>query len=385
MPWKRVIIHMDMDAFYPSVEVLDRPQLRGRPVIVGGTGRRGVVSSASYEARRFGIHSAQPMAEARRRCPKGVFLSVRMSRYREVSRAVFSIFRRFTPLVEGLSIDEAFLDVTGSQRLWGEGAAIARAIKKAIRRETGLTASAGVAPSKFVAKIASDLRKPDGLVVVSEQEVQAFLDPLPVEAMWGVGPAIRKALAAMGIRSFAELRMTPMRTLEQRFGVYGRRMHELARGWDPREVVPEARARSLGHEETFEEDIWDAETARVHLLRMAQRVARRARKHGLMGRTVTLKVRYADFRLETRGATLPIPTDDGWDLFREICRLLTRTQVGGRPVRLLGVSLSRLTEGPGQLSLFAGGEDRKEALNRALDQAQDRYGEGSLAPATVLK
>ncbi|MBW2066944.1 MAG: DNA polymerase IV, partial [Deltaproteobacteria bacterium] len=235
MKTQREIIHLDIDAFYPSVEVLDKPSLKGKPVIVGGVSSRGVVSSASYEAREYGVHSAQPMATAMRLCPDGIFLPVRMSRYREVSRQVFDIFHRFTPLVEPLSIDEAFLDVTGSVRLFGSPIEIARKIKEAVREETGLTISAGIAPSKFVAKIASDMDKPDGLTYVPLDRVKAFLDPLPVEKMWGVGEASLKALAELQVKTFRDLRRVPPDVLERKFGRYGLKMLELSAGKDDKE------------------------------------------------------------------------------------------------------------------------------------------------------
>ncbi|MEJ2482809.1 MAG: DNA polymerase IV [Gemmatimonadota bacterium] len=249
------IIHLDMDAFYPAVEILDNPELRGKPVIVGGLSDRGVVSSASYEARKFGVHSAQPMVTARRLCPKGVFLPVRMERYREMSAQVFHTFHHFTPLVEPLSIDEAFLDVTGSIRLFGEPAVIARKIKAMIHAETGLIASAGVAPSKFVAKIASDLDKPDGLTVVGPDEVRAFLNPLPIEKMWGAGKVTRETLERLGVRTFRDLSRISVRILAQRFGKQGIKMHELSLGLDDRKVEPDREITPLVAEfERFSEN-----------------------------------------------------------------------------------------------------------------------------------
>ncbi len=250
----REILHIDMDAFFASVEQLDDPSLRGEPVLVGGAERRGVVAAASYEARPFGIHSAMPMAEALRRCRHAIVVPPRRHRYEEVSASIFAVFRRFTPLVEGLSVDEAFLDVTASRGLFGDGEAIARRIRQAIRAETGLTASAGVAPSKFVAKIASDFDKPDGLVVVRPEEVRAFLDPLPIERMWGVGPKAAARLHGLGYVTLRDLAEADVRRLEATLGSWGGEVARLARGEDEREVVSEREAKSIGAEETYDED-----------------------------------------------------------------------------------------------------------------------------------
>jgi DNA polymerase IV len=384
----RAIIHLDMDAFYPAVEVLDNPQLKGKPVIVGGSRERGVVSSASYEAREYGIHSAQPMAKAMRLCPHGVFLRGRMSRYREVSLQVFEVFRRFTPLVEPLSIDEAFLDVTGSGRLFGRPEETARKIKEAVVREIGLTVSAGIAPSKFVAKIASDMEKPDGLTVVPAECVTEFLNPLPVSKMWGVGKVTQEALRKLNIWSFRDLSRTPVEILELEFGKYGSKMHQLSMGMDDRAVEPGHDAKSIGHEETFSEDITEADLARKELLALATRVARRMRQEWLRGRTVTLKVKYSDFALITRSATLPASTDDALEIYSAVCSLLKKTAVGKRPVRLLGISMSQLVnaEMEGQLSLFLEDEAsrKKRKLNTALDSICGKFGDKVIRPGTLV-
>lgn len=384
----RNIIHLDMDAFYPSVEVLDHPELKGKPVIVGGTSDRGVVSSASYEARTFGVHSAQPMVTARRLCPGGVFLPVRMNRYREVSEQVFEIFHRFTPLVEPVSIDEAFLDVTSSIRLFGQPEAIAREIKALIVQETGLTASAGVAPSKFVAKIASDMDKPDGLTVVTPENVRAFLDPLLIEKMWGVGKVTRETLGRLGARTFGDLSRMPVRVLERRFGKQGLMMHQLSQGLDERPVVPQREIKSVGHEETFARDIKEIEEARREILALANRVARRMRRKGMRGKTVTLKVKYGDFVQITRSTTLPHATDDGLEIFSNASRLLLSTEAGKRPIRLLGISLSQLEllHGERQLSLFQREDEsrKRRDLNAALDSVLEKHGEESVLPGSLL-
>jgi DNA polymerase-4 len=387
--WEKAILHLDIDAFYPSVEVLDHPQLKGKAVIVGGTRARGVVSSASYEARKFGVHSAQPMATAVRLCPKGIFLPVRMARYKEVSSQVFKIFHLFTPLVEPVSIDEAFLDATGSTRLFGQPKDIAATIKRVVREETGLTISAGLAPSKFVAKIASDLDKPDGLTVVLPERVQAFLDPLPIDKMWGVGKQTQGRLHGLGIRTIGDLGRFPAEVLEKEFGKHGIKMHQLALGIDERDVVPWSEAKSIGHEETFSRDILKQEAARKEILSLAQKVARRMRRKGLSGRTITLKVKYSDFVQVTRSATLSALTSDGHTIFSTACGLMEKTDVGRKPIRLLGVSVSQLSRAfasTEQLSLFREGEtsSKRKNLNAALDSVSERFGEDALRPATLL-
>lgn len=387
--WSKAIIHLDMDAFYAAVEVLDNPPLRGKPVIVGGSKKRGVVSSASYEARKFGVHSAQPMATAMRLCPKGTFLSVRMSRYKEVSERVFEIFCRFTPLIEPLSIDEAFLDVTGSLRLFGPPEEIAKMIKRVVVEEVGITVSAGVAPSKFVAKIASDLGKPDGLVIVREGEVRAFLEPLSIDKLWGVGKVTQKELALLGVRTIGDLSRLPRQVLEKNFGKHGTHLHLLSHGMDERDVEVTHEVKSIGHEETFASDLIDMEAVRKELLSLATRVSRRLRSEGFVGRTVTLKVKYSDFAQVTRSETLPETTEDGWEIFRRCCGLLEKTEVGKRPVRLLGISMSHLCPGEGgkQLSLFGTGPTvpRRKKLGLALDEILEKYGEGGIAPGTLIE
>jgi len=373
----RAIIHVDMDAFYASVEQRDQPELRGRPVIVGGPVEgRGVVCAASYEARPFGVRSAMPMAEARRRCPNAVFLPVRMKRYREVSSAIRGIFLRFTPLVEPLSLDESFLDVTGSQRLLGPAVEIARRIKHEILDVTGLTASAGVAPNKFVAKIASDLKKPDGLVVVPPEDVHKFLENLPVSRIWGVGKVTARILEEMGIRTIGQLSRFPVKLLESRLGKAGLEIWSLSRGEDDRPVEPYADARSISHEETFAEDIGDRKTIRRELYRLAEKVGYRLRKRGMRGNVVQVKVRYPDFSTVTRRITLRAPTHNDHVIFREAQRLLERTEAGRKKIRLLGVGVSGFRpEGmTGQLGLFPTKEARSEDEIKAMDRIRERFG-----------
>ncbi|MBI5904665.1 MAG: DNA polymerase IV [Deltaproteobacteria bacterium] len=399
----RSIIHLDLDAFYASVETLDDPSLRGLPVIVGGSERRGVVAAASYEARKFGVHSAMPAATAKRLCPGGIFLPVRMHRYKEESEKVFGIYRRFTPLVEPLSIDEAFLDVTGCERLFGSAEETARRIKAAVREETGLTVSAGVASSKFIAKIASDLRKPDGLTVVPPGDELAFLDPLPVGKLWGVGKVTEREMFRRGVRTIGDLRRVPERELSRSFGAHGSHLHRLARGIDDRPVETEYEAKSIGHEETFDRDLRERGAMRRELLSLSDRVSARLRGHGVRGRTITLKVKYHDFVQVTRAATLADPTDDGGTLYRVSLDLLGDTEAGARPVRLLGISVSKLSpaaeERKGdrleQLSLFrppGGGKrpeagvvdpEKKERLNRAVDRIREKFGRKGIVPGAL--
>ena len=384
----KTIIHLDMDAFYPAVEIQDNPELRGKPVIVGGSSKRGVVSSASYEAREYGVHSAQPIAHAIKLCPHGIFLPVRMARYKEVSDKIFEIFHRFTPLVEPLSIDEAFLDITGTERLLGDPVTVAKTIKKTVLTETGLTVSAGVAPSKFIAKIASDMDKPDGLTVVPVDGVTAFLDPLPVSRMWGAGKVTQEKFSRYNIKTFKDLRKFPLKTLEKLFGKSGLKMHYLAMGIDDRSVEIEHETKSIGHEVTFLEDIMDVETSERQLLDLAMKTAERMRHNHLKGKTVTLKVKYNDFTQVTRSVTLDAYTDDGMQIYATARLLLKKTETGRLPVRLLGASMSGLAmDGTtGQLSMFSGNEEKEKSdkLNKAIDSLHDKFGKKSVIPGRLL-
>jgi DNA polymerase-4 len=386
---ERDIIHLDMDAFYAAVEVVDNPELRGKPVIVGGGPTRGVVSSASYEARIFGIHSAQPIATAVRLCPHAVVLPVSMRRYREVSDRIFEIFRRFTPIVEAVSVDEAFLDVTESRRLFGTPEEIAVAIKGTIRAETGLTVSAGVGQSKLVAKIASEMGKPDGLTIVTPKGVRTFLDPLHLENLPGVGRTTKETLATLGVTTIGELRRLPRDMLEKRFGKHGRYLYLASRGIDDSPVEPEREAKSIGREETFPADLLDLNVITKELLSLSIQVARRMRCQVMEGRTITLKVKYHDFEQITRAMTLPSRTDDWKAVFETCCALLPRTAAGRKPVRLLGVSVSHLvTRGrKRQLSLFEEYDvaRRRKDLNRALDAIRDRFGEDAIVSSRLLE
>ena len=392
---QRTILHLDLDAFFASVEQLDDPALRGRPVIVGGPSNRGVVCAASYEARRFGVRSAMPTARARKLCPDGVFLRPRFERYADLSHRVFDVYRRYTPLVEPLSLDEAFLDVTRSRALHGGGRDIALAIKAAVRGECGLAVSAGVAEVKLAAKIATDLGKPDGLVEVPEGGVAAFLAPLPVSRLWGVGRVTEEELRKLGIATIGDLARTPEPALAAAIGAnQARALAALARGDDPREVVPDEAAKSIGAEDTFGEDLRGAAALERELLAQAGRVGRRLRAAGVAGRVVTLKVKYADFTLVTRRVTLEHATDDGRAVWEAARSLLPRVELD-RPVRLTGISVSGFApeEERAQLDLFGGGapasgpeeagDDRRRALNAALDELAERFGDRAVLPADV--
>ena len=375
----RTIVHVDMDAFYASVEVLDDPSLAGRPVIVGGTPEgRGVVSAASYEARRYGVHSAMSAARARQLCPDGVFLRGRMERYHEISGQIGAIFRDFTPLVEPLSIDEAFLDVGACLRLFGDGQTIGRRIKARIADEVGLTASVGVATNKFLAKLASDLEKPDGFVVIGADEVQQRLDPLPVKWIWGVGRVFARELNRLGITTIADLRHHPRRSLVDRWGDHARHILALAEGRDERPVVPDHAAKSLGNETTFTEDIAAAELLQDILDALVDKVARRLRAQGLLARTVTLKARYPDFTTLTRSETLTEPTDQTVHL-RDVGRrlLAQRLDRRDRPLRLLGFTVSQLeVSGGGQGELFIDPDRcKQQTLDRLVDRVHNRFGD----------
>jgi DNA polymerase-4 len=374
-----------MDAFYASIEQRDRPELLGRPVIVGADPRgRGVVSAASYEARRFGIHSAMPVSRAARLCPQAVFVPVDMPKYVGVSKEIMAILAESSPLVEPLSLDEAFLDVTGTERLFGPPRALAETIKRRIREEVRLTASAGIAPNKFLAKLASDLEKPDGLVEVRPGAEAAFLRPLPVERLWGVGGVTAKALRSMGVETIGQLARIAPGLLEGRFGRLGAHLHELAWGRDDRPVEPGAPPKSMGAEETFTRDHCDVERLRLTLRGQAERVARELRGEGCVGRTVTLKLRFDDFRTLTRSLTGE-PTQDGLEVFRRASSLLSRLSLA-RPVRLIGVSVSGLgLADHGQLSLFAESGARRARLGRLMDELARRFGEDVLRPASALE
>jgi len=378
------ILHVDLDAFYAGVEVLKDPTLRGKPVVVGGTASRGVVSSASYEARRFGVHSAMPTVRARRLCPEAVFLPPDFEAYRLHSNRFREILLSHTPLVEPISLDEAFLDVAGATRLFGEPVRIATKIRADVEREVGVTCSAGIASTKFVAKLASDHCKPDGQLHVPVEQTQTFLEPLPVGRLWGVGDKTADLLGRLAIRTVGDLAQTPPAVLERLLGESSaRHLVALAHGLDDREVIPYEAPKSIGHEETFERDLDDTDEILRELLHLSGRVAARLREDGYRARTVTLKVRLANFTTLTRARTLPDATDIGADLYHVVGELYRALPGGGRRVRLLGVQGSGLQQaGAEQLALVRG--ERWGDVERTLDRIEDRFGKGAATQATLL-
>ncbi|MFT7668799.1 MAG: DNA polymerase-4 [Planctomycetota bacterium] len=393
------ILHVDMDAFYASVEVRDNPSLAGLPVCVGGPASgRGVISAASYEARAFGIHSAMPSAMARRLCPDIVLLPPDFDRYTEASRRIMGIFRSYTPLVEPLSLDEAFLDVKGCERLLGNAVQIGQSIKREILRETGLVASVGVAPSKFLAKLASDLEKPNGFCVIQSDEIREVLDPLPVSKIFGVGERTAKRLGGLGIETVGDLASKSRQDVVKEFGASGAWIHDLAHGIDARRVTPRREEKSHGCERTFAEDIEDREELRVFLLQFCEEVAYGLRSKGLRGRTITLKARYSDFKTITRTKTLGAATNLGPRIYSVVRELFERINPG--PLRLVGIQVSNLEDvrKPVQSSLFEGvepapGEGRSawiatnaklERATTEMDKLRRRFGKDVVKPGTLI-
>jgi DNA polymerase IV len=388
------ILHVDMDAFFVSVELLDQPELRGRPVIVGGAGDRGVVAAASYEARSFGVFSAMPSVRARRLCPHAIFLQGRYHRYAEVSAHVMGIFRSFTPLVEPISLDEAFLDVRGARRLHGPPPTIAAQIRQRVLDEEGLTCSVGVAPSKFVAKLASEAAKPRisvegplpgiGVKIVEPDDLLSFLHPLPVQALWGVGPATLQRLERLGIVTVGDLAAMPPGVLTGALGTSaGAHLYALANGIDDRSVEPDRRPKSIGHEETFAQDHHQRRTLERELVRLGDSVGARLRAHGLAGRTVTLKVRFRDFRTITRSTTLDGATDSAQTIVVAAKTLLAAVDPSPG-VRLIGVSVSGLGDGRArQLTLDDVDSGSWDDANQAVDAIRARFGSASIGPATL--
>jgi DNA polymerase-4 len=376
------VIHLDMDAFYASVEQRDDPALRGRPLIVGGAARRGVVLAASYEVRPFGVRSAMPMARALRLAPDAIVVPPRFAAYTEASARVFAILESVTPLCEPLSLDEAFLDVTASRSLFGPPAEIARRLRRRIADEVGLPASAGIAGVKLVAKIASDLAKPNGQLEVPPDGGAAFLAPLPVSRLWGIGPKSAEQLNRMGLTTIGDLARLLPESLERRLGPSGRELWERASAIDPRPVIPDREAKSIGAEETFDEDLTGLEALRPRIHAQALRVGHRLRRAGLRARTVQLKLKRADFTLVTRRATFDEPTDDGQTLYRQASELLAREPA--RPTRLTGVSAQNLVAASApQLGLFAPPPTHADTLNRALDAIASRFGAGAITTGDI--
>ena len=383
-----MILHVDMDAFYASVEERERPELVGQPVIVGGTPQcRGVVAAANYVVRKFGVHSAMPTSTALRLCPHAILIPPRLGYYAQVSEQIREILDRYSPLVEPLSLDEAFVDVSGCESLWGPPVEIARQIKRQIRESVRLVASVGVAPNKFLAKIASDLKKPDGLVVVDPAGVQEFLDPLPVGRLWGVGRVTGQSLEKLGIHTIRDVRQMPLETLQHHFGKTGEHLSQLAHGIDDRRVVPDREAKSISHETTFAVDIDDRDVLRAWLVELTEQVGWRLRRQALTGRTVQLKVRFADFHTVLRSKTLPHPTNTTDDIWRTAGKLLDDClSTTHQKIRLIGVGLSGLEEPrPVQKTLFADEESvRQLHLDQTADQIRARFGTAALHRASGL-
>ena len=376
-----MIIHIDMDAFYASVEIRDNPKLRGQPVIVGAAENRGVVSAASYEARKFGVHSAMPSSKAKQLCPHAVFLPVRMSHYAAISQQIREIFHRFTPLVEPLSLDEAFLDASGSEKLFGTSEAIARQIKEQISSELNLVASAGVAPNKFLAKIASDLNKPDGFVLVPEGGEQDFLDPLPIKRIWGIGNKGQEKFHRLGITTVKQLRSVSLSDMSTHFGKLGEHCWRLANCLDDRLVVPDRNAKSISHETTFREDIVEPELLRSVIVQLCDQVARRLRRNDIVGATLQMKLRFSDFRTISRAQKLDPPTNVTEDIRQAAIEVFDRALPEPTPIRLIGVGVSHLQSANAkrQKSLFDESEhERQSKLDAVRDDIQNQFGSAGI-------
>ncbi len=383
-----MIIHIDMDAYYASVEIRDNPELVGKPVVVGGspTGR-GVIAAASYEARKFGVYSAMPASQAIRKCPGAVFVKPRMEHYAKISKQIRAIFADYTSLVEPLALDEAFLDVTGCQRLLGNAANIAVQIRTRILNELGLIASAGVAPNKYLAKLASDLEKPNGLVVVDPDTVQQFLDPLPISRVWGVGKKTQEKFKKIGVTTIANLRQISMSTLKPIFGVNSQHFWNLARGIDSRNVVPDRVAKSVSHETTFRADIYSKDAILAWASELTDQVGRRLRRYQITGKTIQVKLRYSNFQTITRAMTLPRPTDITEDIRVVAHDLINRVEFGGRGIRLLGVGVNNLTRGGMVQGMLFDQAERKQAkrIDATTDKIKEKFGSHAVLRGTSLE
>ncbi|MBP2636824.1 MAG: dinB 2 [Firmicutes bacterium] len=381
---QRWIIHVDMDAFFASVEQRDNPELRGCPVIIGGTGMRGVVATASYEARKFGVHSAMPSIEARRRCPQGVFLPADHKKYSRVSQKILQIFADFSPLVEPLSLDEAFLDVTGMEGLYASPVEIAVKIKERIKAELNLTASAGVAPNKFLAKLASDMKKPDGIMVIRTEEIESILANMPVSRLWGVGKTTAETLGKLGLSTIGQVAKADPALLVKHCGQTGYLLHQLANGQDERPVEPEWQPKSIGKENTFAQDIGSLEELKTELWALVEKVGWRLRRQQLCGRTITVKIRFASFRTITRSRTLAVAANLDETIY-QVAQEIVSQVVLNEGVRLLGVTVSGLTTGGGQISLFDEGEEKAAAVAKAVDKVKERFGENALTRGRAMQ
>ena len=379
------ILHVDMDAFYASVAERDNPELKGKAVVIG-MGARGVVSAANYEARKFGIHSAMPVGRARRLAPHAIFLPVDMARYQEVSEHVMEIFHSFTPWVEPISLDEAFLDVTGSQKLLGTGREIAVAIRKKVEEQEGITCSVGIAPSKFIAKLASANCKPNGMLEITSDRILTFLHPLPIQAMWGVGPKTAEVLERLGLRTIEDIAKLPRTTLIRALGeANGASLYELAWGRDYRDVTPEEPDRSISAAETFAQDLDNPEEILTEFLRLTERATARLRDRDLFAKTISIKVRFADFSTINRSKTLPLPIDSTHDVYDVVKVLYQALRIERARLRLVGVSLENLSEGAPHQMMLGEREVGWRQAEGAMDQARARFGKGSVRPARLIK
>jgi DNA polymerase-4 len=379
------ILHVDMDAFFASVAERDNPELKGKAVVIG-MGARGVVSAANYEARKFGIHSAMPVGRARRLAPHAIFLPVDMARYQEVSEHVMEIFHSFTPWVEPISLDEAFLDVTGSQKLLGTGREIAVAIRKKVEEQEGITCSVGIAPSKFIAKLASANCKPNGMLEITSDRILTFLHPLPIQAMWGVGPKTAEVLERLGLRTIEDIAKLPRATLIRALGeANGASLYELAWGRDYRDVTPEEPDRSISAAETFAQDLDNPEEILTEFLRLTERATARLRDRDLFAKTISIKVRFADFSTINRSKTLPLPIDSTHDVYDVVKGLYQALRIERARLRLVGVSLENLSEGAPHQMMLGEREVGWRQAEGAMDQARARFGRGSVRPARLIK
>ena len=382
---KATILHVDMDAFFASVAERDNPELKGKAVVIG-MGTRGVVSAANYEARKFGIHSAMPVGRARRLAPHAIFLPVDMPRYQEVSGHVMEIFHSFTPWVEPISLDEAFLDVTGSEKLLGTGREIAVAIRKKVEEQEGITCSVGIAPSKFIAKLASAHCKPNGMLEITTDRILTFLHPLPIQAMWGVGPKTAEVLERLGLRTIEDIAKLPRATLIRALGdANGASLYELAWGRDYRDVTPEEPDRSISAAETFPQDLDNPEEILTEFLRLTERATARLRDRGLFAKTISIKVRFADFSTINRSKTLPLPIDSTHDVYEVAKGLYQGLRIDRARLRLVGVSLENLSEGAPHQMMLGEREVGWRQAEGAMDQARARFGKGSVRPARLIK
>ncbi|BBB89873.1 MAG TPA: DNA polymerase IV [Methylomusa anaerophila] len=380
---QRWIIHVDMDAFYAAIEQRDNPSLRSQPVIVGGIGNRGVVSTASYEARKFGVKSAMPMITARRLCPQGIVLSPNHRKYAAISNEIGEILACYSPTIEPLSLDEAFLDVSGMEWLYADVADIAREIKNRIKSQTDLTASAGAAPNKFLAKLASDFKKPDGLVIVRPGEELAFLNNIPLRQLWGVGETTAKILRRLGVNNVNQLRQSDPKVLEKHLGKIAQDLINLAWGQGNRPVVSDREARSIGNETTFSLDLHDREDIQLNLLALAVQVGRRLRKSGYVCRTITVKIRYSSFQTITRSSTLAEPTHLDEVVYETALNVFNKVELQ-EGVRLLGVTASNLLSNTCQMSLFNETNEKREKVSEVVDMLKDRFGSAILTRASLL-